>query len=116
MVVLDSRGNVISDFSAGTVDLYDIDDTKDGYYLPVGSRQGVRREPDAVAWIDSDHFVTANEGDYKLKRRGEHKRGGSRGFTIFHKDVRLCMIRVIPSRILSQRQVTGTTNVLRRKV
>ena len=86
MVVLDSSGNVISDFSAGTVDLYDIDDTKDGYYIPVGSRQGVRREPDAVAWIDDDHFVTANEGDYKLKRRGEHKRGGSRGFTIFHKD------------------------------
>ena len=86
MVVLDSSGNVISDFSAGTVDLYDIDDTKDGYYMPVGSRQGVRREPDAVAWIDADHFVTANEGDYKLKRRGEHKRGGSRGFTIFHKD------------------------------
>ena len=86
MVVLDSRGNVISDFDAGKVDLYDIDDTKDGYYMPVGSRQGVRREPDAVAWIDDDHFATANEGDYKLKRRGEHKRGGSRGFTIFHKD------------------------------
>ncbi len=45
MVVLDSSGNVISDFSAGTVNLYDIDDTKDGYYLPVGSRQGVRRGP-----------------------------------------------------------------------
>ena len=86
LVVLDSSGNVISHFSAGKVDLYDIDDTKDGYYMPVGSRQGVRREPDAVAWIDDDHFATANEGDYKLKRRGEHKRGGSRGFTIFHKD------------------------------
>ena len=86
MVILDSSGNIISDFNAGKVDLYDIDDTKDGYYMPVGSRQGVRREPDAVAWIDDDHFVTANEGDYKLKRRGEHKRGGSRGFTIFHKD------------------------------
>ena len=86
IVVLDSRGNVISHFSAGKVDLYDIDTTKDGYYMPVGSRQGVRREPDAVAWIDSDHFATANEGDYKLKRRGEHKRGGSRGFTIWRKD------------------------------
>ena len=86
MVVLDSSGNVISDFSAGKVDLYDIDDTKDGHYMPVGSRQGVRREPDAVKWIDNDHFVTANEGDYKLKRRGEHKRGGSRGFTIWNKD------------------------------
>ena len=86
MVVLDSSGNVVSHFSAGKVDLYDIDDTKDGYYMPVGSRQGVRREPDAVKWIDNDHFVTANEGDYKLKRRGEHKRGGSRGFTIWNKD------------------------------
>ena len=86
MVILDSSGNVVSHFSAGKVDLYDIDDTKDGYYMPVGSRQGVRREPDAVKWIDNDHFVTANEGDYKLKRRGEHKRGGSRGFTIWNKD------------------------------
>ena len=91
MVILDSSGNVISDFDAGKVDLYDIDDTKDGYYMPVGSRQGVRREPDAVAWIDDDHFATANEGDYKLKRRGEHKRGGSRGFTIFHKDGTYCV-------------------------
>ena len=39
--------------------------------------KGVRREPDAVRWLDNDRFVTANEGDWK---------GGSRGFTIFRKD------------------------------
>jgi hypothetical protein len=38
---------------------------------------GVLREPDAVKWIDADHFVTANEGDWK---------GGSRSFTIFNRD------------------------------
>ena len=86
IVVVSPEGEIINHFSAGKVDLYDIDDTKDGYYMPIGSRQGVRREPDGVKWIDNDHFVTANEGDYKLKRRGEHKRGGSRGFTIFNKD------------------------------
>ena len=35
------------------------------------------REPDAVKWVDADHFVVANEGDYE---------GGSRGFTIFKRD------------------------------
>lgn len=38
---------------------------------------GVLREPDAVKWIDADHFVVANEGDYE---------GGSRSFTIFKRD------------------------------
>ena len=35
------------------------------------------REPDSVAWIDADHFATANEGDMD---------GGSRGWTIFRQD------------------------------
>jgi hypothetical protein len=39
--------------------------------------EGVLREPDAVKWIDADHFVTANEGDLD---------GGSRSFTIWKKD------------------------------
>ncbi|MEO0918925.1 MAG: esterase-like activity of phytase family protein, partial [Pseudomonadota bacterium] len=38
---------------------------------------GVVREPDAVQWIDEDHFATANEGDMD---------GGSRGWTIFNRD------------------------------
>jgi len=39
-----------------------------------GSLTAVPREPDAVAWLDSERLVTANEGDYQ---------GGSRGLTIF---------------------------------
>tara|TARA_S200000501_G_scaffold272559_1_gene256338 strand:- start:116 stop:1372 length:1257 start_codon:yes stop_codon:yes gene_type:complete len=86
IAVVSAEGEIINHFSAGKVDLYDIDIFTNGYYKPNGSRQGVRREPDGVKWIDNDHFVTANEGDYKIKRPGEHKRGGSRGFTIFNKD------------------------------
>ena len=44
------------------------------------------REPDAVKWIDDNHFATANEGDYKHTAPGQAKRGGSRGWTIFHKN------------------------------
>ena len=47
---------------------------------------GVRREPDAVKWIDDDHFATANEGDYKHEAPGQAKRGGSRGWTIWNKN------------------------------
>ena len=36
----------------------------------------VKREPDAVKWLDDNRLVVANEGDYE---------GGSRGFTIFDK-------------------------------
>lgn len=86
IVVVSSNGNIINHFSAGAVQLDNIDTEKDGVYNPVNSRYS-RREPDAVTWIDSDHFATANEGDYKLKGyQGTHKRGGSRGWTIFHKD------------------------------
>ena len=58
------------------MELNNIDTKKDGVYNPVDSRTS-RREPDAVVWIDNDHFATANEGDYKLKGyEGTHKRGG----------------------------------------
>ena len=86
IVVVSSDGDIISHFSAGAVQLNNIDTEKDGVYNPVNSRYS-RREPDAVKWIDNDHFATANEGDYKLKGyKGTHKRGGSRGWTIFQKD------------------------------
>ena len=86
IVVVSSGGDIISHFSAGAVQLNNIDTEKDGVYNPVNSRYS-RREPDAVKWIDNDHFATANEGDYKLKGyKGTHKRGGSRGWTIFQKD------------------------------
>ena len=67
IAVVSAEGEIINHFSAGKVDLYDIDVFTNGYYKPNGSRQGVRREPDGVKWIDNDHFVTANEGDYKIK-------------------------------------------------
>ncbi|TAG32360.1 MAG: esterase-like activity of phytase family protein [Polaromonas sp.] len=66
---------VIRHFSAGAVDLKDIDRKRDGIIHPVDSATAVLREPDAVAWLDDHRFVTANEGDYK---------GGSRGFSIFN--------------------------------
>lgn len=78
LVIVDGkRGEVLKHFSAGTVDLDKIDVEKDKVLDFTGSKKGLRREPDAVAWIDDERFVTANEGDYK---------GGSRGFTIFNKN------------------------------
>ncbi|PSL18656.1 esterase-like activity of phytase family protein [Shimia abyssi] len=78
MVVVSKDGDVINHFSAGAVDLEGIDATDErGALLFTESQKDRLREPDAVAWIDDDHFATANEGDYN---------GGSRGWTIFHKD------------------------------
>ncbi|RLQ89027.1 esterase-like activity of phytase family protein [Notoacmeibacter ruber] len=78
IVILNGEtGDVIRDFSAGTVDMKNIDTKEDDAISFDGSADGVRREPDAVQWIDNDRLATANEGDYK---------GGSRGFTIFSKD------------------------------
>lgn len=78
IVVLSSAGEVLSHFSAGAVDLDGIDATDErAALLFTESQAGVVREPDGIQWIDTDHFVTANEGDMD---------GGSRGFTVFHKD------------------------------
>lgn len=77
IVVIGADGKVASHFSAGAVDLTGIDTKKDGRLDFTGSKDGALREPDAVKWIDADHFVTANEGDYE---------GGARGFTIFKRD------------------------------
>ena len=86
IVVVDRNGNIVNHFSAGLVDLNNIDTVKDGVYSPVNSLKNVRREPDAVKWIDDTYFATANEGDYKVKIPGQAKRGGSRGWTIWNKD------------------------------
>jgi alkaline phosphatase len=86
IVIVDRNGNIVNHFSAGLVDLNNIDTVKDGVYNPVNSLKNVRREPDAVKWIDDTHFATANEGDYKVKIKGQAKRGGSRGWTIWNKD------------------------------
>jgi hypothetical protein len=78
IAVVDGKtGKVEAHFSAGSVDLKNIDTKKDGKIELSGSMEKVAREPDAVQWIDANRFVTANEGDWK---------GGSRGFTIFNKD------------------------------
>lgn len=69
-----ASGEVTGDFSTGTADLEAIDTVEDGIVAASGSLSDVRREPDAIAWLDESRLVTANEGDYE---------GGSRGFTVF---------------------------------
>ncbi|MCY0148140.1 esterase-like activity of phytase family protein [Hoeflea sp. G2-23] len=78
IVVLDRAGKVVSHFSAGAVTLENVDLTDERGALRFTEAQTDRkREPDAVGWIDNDHFAIANEGDYE---------GGSRGWTIFNKN------------------------------
>ncbi|MCV6594421.1 MAG: esterase-like activity of phytase family protein [Silicimonas sp.] len=78
MVVVAADGSIVSHFSAGAVDLVNIDATDERAILKFDeSQMGRVREPDAVKWLDDDHFATANEGDMD---------GGSRGWTLFHKD------------------------------
>jgi hypothetical protein len=77
IVIIGADGAVSGHFSAGAVDLTGIDTKKDGRMDFTGEAAGVLREPDAVKWIDADHFVVANEGDWN---------GGARGFTIFKRD------------------------------
>lgn len=78
IVILNGEtGEIISHFSAGAVDLTNIDATEDGRLSFSESQPGRLREPDAVQWLDDERIVTANEGDWN---------GGSRGFTIFGKD------------------------------
>ena len=69
-----ASGKITANFSAGAVDLEKIDTDEDKVIAGIGSKQGVSREPDAIAWLGDDRVVTANEGDYE---------GGSRGFTVF---------------------------------
>ena len=78
LVVVSKAGDILSHFSAGAVDLENIDATDERAKLEFTESQAARlREPDAATWIDNDHFATANEGDYE---------GGSRGWTIFNKN------------------------------
>lgn len=78
LVIIDvAKRTVLRHFSAGSVNLKQIDLKRDGVISPTESITGLLREPDAVAWLDDNRFVTANEGDYK---------GGSRGFSIFNTE------------------------------
>ena len=77
-MVVATKDGVVSHFSAGSVDLENIDATDERAALIFDESQpGRLREPDAVQWIDNDHFAIANEGDMD---------GGSRGWTIFNQD------------------------------
>ena len=78
LVLIDvAKRTVFRHFSAGSVNLNQIDRKRDGVISPTESITGLLREPDAVAWLDDKRFVTANEGDYK---------GGSRGFSIINTE------------------------------
>ncbi|MCG8371596.1 MAG: esterase-like activity of phytase family protein [Proteobacteria bacterium] len=68
---------VVDDFSAGFVDLSDVDATEEDPAVVSQTEAlfGVPREPDGVAWINEELFATADEGDLD---------GGSRGFTVFN--------------------------------
>ncbi|WP_458790781.1 esterase-like activity of phytase family protein [Yoonia sp. MH D7] len=78
IVVLSKTGEILSHFSAGAVDLDQIDATDERAALRfTESQTGRLREPDGVQWIDGMHFAIANEGDMD---------GGARGWTIFNKD------------------------------
>ncbi|WP_226554768.1 esterase-like activity of phytase family protein [Celeribacter naphthalenivorans] len=78
LVVISKDGEILNHFSAGTVDLTGIDTVDErGALIFTDEQLGRKREPDAVKWIDDDHFAIANEGDMD---------GGSRGWTIFNKD------------------------------
>lgn len=69
---------VVNHFTAGTVDMVNVDltDNRPALIKPVEVKTAQLREPDGVTWINNDYFATANEGDLN---------GGSRGFTVFNK-------------------------------
>ncbi|MEY9197796.1 hypothetical protein ABIA16_002912 [Sinorhizobium fredii] len=75
IVIIDGKSAAVrAHFSAGTADLKNVDAKRDGAISFASDLTGVKREPDAVKWLDDNRLVVANEGDYE---------GGSRGFTIF---------------------------------
>tara|TARA_B100001245_G_scaffold112055_3_gene82072 strand:+ start:3248 stop:5614 length:2367 start_codon:yes stop_codon:yes gene_type:complete len=76
LVLIDlATAAVTAHFSAGTVNLDQIDATEEDIISQTESLMGIAREPDGVTWIDTGYFVTADEGDMN---------GGSRGFTVFN--------------------------------
>ncbi|WP_438986886.1 esterase-like activity of phytase family protein [Marivivens donghaensis] len=78
IVILNADGSVQNEFSAGSVDLVNIDATDERGALIFNESQPARlREPDGLQWIDDNHVMIANEGDMD---------GGSRSVTVFHKD------------------------------
>ncbi|MCA9840208.1 MAG: esterase-like activity of phytase family protein [Trueperaceae bacterium] len=76
VIINGQTGEIISHFSAGAVNLNNVDTEEEGALSFDGSLSSVPREPDAVQWLDTERLAIANEGDYE---------GGSRGFSIFSK-------------------------------
>ncbi|MCF2946571.1 esterase-like activity of phytase family protein [Paraglaciecola aquimarina] len=69
--------SILNEFSAGTVDLTQVDKTEEEAVISqTESLDAVLREPDGVTWLGTEYFATADEGDLD---------GGSRGFTVFNK-------------------------------
>ena len=80
IVLIDlATGSIVNHFTAGTVDLHQIDTKEEDPALIslTDSLLGIPREPDGVSWISNELFATADEGDLF---------GGSRGFTVFDTD------------------------------
>ena len=116
MAVIDRNGKVISEFDAGLVTLEGVDNKKDGELKMVDTIENVRREPDAVKWIDNDHFATANEGDYKHESTGSSKNV----VVVVDGQSLIKMVRWYTSQVRhmkehSLQQVTGQKNVQRKR-
>lgn len=84
-----ATGEVIDDYTQGSVTLDNVDATEEAIGpqesgdLQLTETITRRREADAVTWIGTDYYATANEGDYT---DAEGVEGGSRGFTLFNTD------------------------------
>lgn len=77
IVVIGADGTVMNHFNAGSVEVSGIDTRRNGRLDFTETKPAVPREPDAVNWLDDNHFGMANEGDWN---------GGTRTWSIFHKD------------------------------
>jgi hypothetical protein len=64
IVIVGADGAVAKVIDAGSVALEGVDTKKDGRLNFTGKAEALR-EPDGVKWIDADHFIVANEGDWK---------------------------------------------------
>lgn len=58
---------VTNSFSAGSVDLTQVDTTEEPLISQTENLTGVVREPDGVTWIGTEYFATADEGDLNVR-------------------------------------------------
>jgi hypothetical protein len=76
IVLINSTGSVIASYSAGTASLTEVDTIRENSLInQTSSTTNIQLQPDGVAWVDDNYFVTADEGDIGT--------GGSRTFTVF---------------------------------